>query len=168
MARNATNKLLQKAKKLKSDEFYTQLSDIASELQHYKEHFKDKVVYCNCDDPRNSNFFNYFVQNFKELGLKKLITACYKEQTNDLFNPKENENGFFYEYVGTKGEKEKLDEKDFVYFKGNGDFRSPESIELLKQADIVVTNPPFSFFRKRTEVFFMQSFCRQSFLSLEK
>ena len=148
MARNATNKLLQKAKKLKSDEFYTQLSDIASELQHYKEHFKDKVVYCNCDDPRNSNFFNYFVQNFKELGLKKLITACYKEQTNDLFNPKENENGFFYEYVGTKGEKEKLDEKDFVYFKGNGDFRSPESIELLKQADIVVTNPPFSLFRE--------------------
>ena len=146
MARNATNKLLQKAKKLKSDEFYTQLSDIVSELQHYKEHFKGKVVYCNCDDPRNSNFFNYFVQNFKELGLKKLITACYKEQTNDLFDTKENENAFFYEYSST--ENEGLNQADFVYFKGDGDFRSLESIELLKQADIVVTNPPFSLFRE--------------------
>ena len=105
MARNATNMLLQKAKKLKSDEFYTQLSDIASELQHYKEHFKDKVVYCNCDDPRNSNFFNYFANNFKDLGLKKLITACYKEQTNDLFNAKENEKAFCYEYTADEGGK---------------------------------------------------------------
>ena len=74
MSRNATNKLLQKAKKAKSDEFYTQLSDIESELQHYKSHFKNKVVYCNCDDPQISNFFNYFASNFKELGLKKLIS----------------------------------------------------------------------------------------------
>lgn len=148
MARNATNMLLQKAKKLKSDEFYTQLSDIASELQYYKEHFKDKVVYCNCDDPRNSNFFNYFANNFKELGLKKLITACYKEQTNDLFNAKENEKAFCFEYTADEGEKDILDSSDFLYFKGDGDFRSQESIQLLKQADIVVTNPPFSLFRE--------------------
>lgn len=148
MARNATNTLLQKAKKSKSDEFYTQLSDINSELQHYKEHFKDKVIYCNCDDPRSSNFFKYFVHNFKELGLKKLITACYKEQTNDLFNVKGNEKAFYYEYIGDKSEKSILDSSNFIYFKGDGDFRSQESIQLLKQADIVVTNPPFSLFRE--------------------
>lgn len=148
MARNATNELLQKARKSKSDEFHTQLSDIVSELQHYKSHFKNKIVYCNCDDPRISNFFNYFASNFKELGLKKLITACYREQRKDLFNTAENENGFFFEYTGTKGEKIKPDSTDIVYFNGDGDFRSTESIELLKQSDIVVTNPPFSLFRE--------------------
>jgi hypothetical protein len=148
MARNATNKLLQEAKKSKSDEFYTQLSDIESELQHYKNHFKDKIVFCNCDDPRISNFFNYFASNFKVLGLKKLIAACYKEQVRDLFNSAEGENGFFYEYTGTEEEKSKPSSTDIVYFNGDGDFRSPESIELLKQSDIVVTNPPFSLFRE--------------------
>jgi hypothetical protein len=148
MARNATNELLQNAKKSKSDEFYTQLSDIESELQHYKSHFKDKVVYCNCDDPRISNFFNYFAANFKELGLKKLIASCYKEQVRDLFNTKEDENGFFFEFTGKESEKIKPDLSDIVYFKGDGDFRSSESIELLKQSDIVVTNPPFSLFRE--------------------
>lgn len=145
MTRNATNKLLQKAKKSKSDEFYTQLSDIASELQHYKHHFKDKVVYCNCDDPRNSNFFNYFSSKFEELGIKKLITACYKEQAYDLFSTEANENAFYYEYAGGK---EHLNPKKFIYFQGDGDFRSQESIRLLKQSDIVVTNPPFSLFRE--------------------
>lgn len=148
MARNATNKLLQKAKKSKSDEFYTQLSDIESELQHYTNHFKDKVVFCNCDDPQISNFFNYFASNFKVLGLKKLIAACYREQVRDLFSTEEGENGFFYEYTGTEGEKSKPSSTDIVYFNGDGDFRSPESIELLKQSDIVVTNPPFSLFRE--------------------
>jgi hypothetical protein len=148
MARNATNKFLQKAKKSKSDEFYTQLSDIESELQHYRSHFKDKVVFCNCDDPQISNFFNYFALNFKELGLKKLISACYKEQVRDLFNTQKHENGFFYEYTGTEGEKKKPSSSDIVYFKGDGDFRSTESIELLKQSDIIVTNPPFSLFRE--------------------
>ena len=148
MARNATNKLLQKAKKSKSDEFYTQLSDIESELQYYKSHFRDKVVFCNCDDPRVSNFFYYFALNFKELGLKKLITACYREQARDLFNTKEDENGFFFEYTGTEGEKSKPSSTDIIYLKGDGDFRSTESIELLKQSDIVVTNPPFSLFRE--------------------
>ncbi len=148
MARNATNKLLQKAKKSKSDEFYTQLSDIESELQHYKSHFKNKVVYCNCDDPRISNFFHYFTLNFKELGLKKVIASCYREQKRDLFNNEEFENGFFYEYTGAEGEKTKPSSTDIIHFKGDGDFRSAESIEILKQADIVVTNPPFSLFRE--------------------
>jgi hypothetical protein len=148
MARNATNELLQKAKKSKSDEFYTQLVDIESELQHYKSHFKNKVVYCNCDDPRISNFFHYFASNFKELGLKKLIASCYREQVRDLFNTKEDENGFFYEYTGTECEKIKPNSSDIVYFSGDGDFRSSECIELLKQSDIVVTNPPFSLFRE--------------------
>ncbi len=94
MARKATNKLLQKAKKSKSDEFYTQLSDIESELKHYKNQFKDKVVYCNCDDPRVSNFFKYFFSNFEQLGLKKLITACYRNQEMDLFSSKKTENVF--------------------------------------------------------------------------
>lgn len=146
MARNATNKLLQKAKKSKSDEFYTQFSDIESELQHYKNHFKNKVVYCNCDDPTISNFFNYFASNFKELGLKKLIASCYKTQELDLFNTEETKNGFFYEYTGNENIKPKS--TDIIHFKGDGDFRSAESIELLKQADIVVTNPPFSLFRE--------------------
>lgn len=152
MGRNATNELLQKAKKSKNDEFYTQLSDIESELQYYNSHFKNKVVYCNCDDPRNSNFFNYFVSNFKELGLKKLITACYREQVKDLFNAEEdNENGFFFEYTGIDGEKRRPSLEDIVYFNGDGDFRKSESIELLKQSDIVVTNPPFSLFREYVE-----------------
>ena len=148
MARNATNELLQNAKKSKSDEFYTQLSDIESELQHYKSHFKDKVVFCNCDDPRISNFFNYFASNFKELGLKKLITACYREQVRDLFNTEEDGNGFFFEYTGKERENNKPSSSDIVYFNGDGDFRSSESIKLLKKSDIVVTNPPFSLFRE--------------------
>ena len=96
MARKATNELLQKAKKSKNDEFYTQLSDIERELQYYKSHFRDKIVYCNCDDPKTSNFFRYFISNFKTLGLKKLIAACYKEPSSDLFSTKENEKGFLY------------------------------------------------------------------------
>ncbi|MEG2277494.1 MAG: adenine-specific methyltransferase EcoRI family protein [Odoribacter sp.] len=148
MARNATNELLQKAKKSKSDEFYTQLSDIVRELQYYKWHFKNKTVYCNCDDPQTSNFFRYFVLNFKELGLKKLIVSCYKEQVIDLFSTEPNSNGFFFEYTGTKDEKESPSLTNVSYFNGDGDFRSSESVSLLKQADIVVTNPPFSLFRE--------------------
>lgn len=146
MARSATNELLQKAKKLKSDEFYTQLSDIERELQYYGEHFRDKVVYCNCDNPYTSNFFRYFVSNFKNLGLKKLIASCYVEQNNDLFNTEIKENGFYYEYI--EGKTEQPTVSDIVYFNGDGDFRSSESIQLLKQSDIVVSNPPFSLFRE--------------------
>ena len=139
MARKVTNDLLQKAKKLKNDEFYTQISDIEKELQYYKAHFEDKIVYCNCDDPHTSNFFKYFVLNFQELKIKKVIASCYKEQTVDSFDTENFENGYFAEYAGDKIE--------INYFKGDGDFRSMESIELLKQSDIVVTNPPFSLFR---------------------
>ena len=142
MSRKAQNSLLIKAKKNKNDEFYTQLSDIERELQYYKNHFKNKIVYCNCDDPRVSNFFKYFKLNFKELGIKKIITACYRQQNTDLFNNEKVEKGFFFEYTGFENENK------IKYFNADGDFRSKESIELLKQADIVVTNPPFSLFRE--------------------
>ena len=148
MGRKGSVKYLHKAKKSKNDEFYTILSDIEKELMHHKGHFKDKVVFCNCDDPRISNFFKYFASNFKELGLKKLIAACFREQLRDLFNTREDENGFFYEHTGIENEKEKPSSTDIVYFNGDGDFRSSESIGLLKQSDIIVTNPPFSLFRE--------------------
>jgi hypothetical protein len=145
MARNATNELLQKAKKSKSDEFYAQLCDIESELQYYKSHFQNKVVFCNCDDPRTSNFYKYFASNFNDLGLKKLVTACYKKQETDLFNTTNVRNGIFSEY------SEPSTLLEIKKFKGDGDFRSAESIELLKQSDIIVTNPPFSLFREFVE-----------------
>ena len=148
MTRKVQHSLLRKAQVNKNDEFYTQLCDIEDELQHYKNHFKDKVVFCNCDDPRISNFYYYFALNFKELGLKKLISACYTKQERSLFNTEDLETGFFYEYSGSEGEKIKPSSNDIVHFKEDGDFRSAESIELLKQSDIVVTNPPFSLFRE--------------------
>jgi len=147
MARTATNKLLQKAKISKSDEFYTQYCDIERELKHYQGCFKDKVVYCNCDDVHQSNFFRYFVNNFHLLGLNKLIVSCYKEQMNDLFCSKKPENGFWYEYSGNDGDNFNFEDISVIHFKGSGDFRSPECVELLKQSDIIVTNPPFSLFR---------------------
>lgn len=150
MAKNSQNKNLTKAKKNKKDEFYTQLSDIERELKHYKKHFKDKVVYCNCDDPRISNFFHYFSYNFEKLGLKKLITTCYKNQNADLFSQNDSEKAILLEYNGDKNSNNVPDPEEIgiVHLKGDGDFRSQESIELLKQADIVVTNPPFSLFRE--------------------
>ena len=151
MARNATNKLLQQAKKLKSDEFYTQLCDIESELRHYKPHFKNKTVFCNCDDPRLSNFFRYFASNFEELQLKAVLTSCYKEQPNSIFAEESSESGFFFEYTNSEKEKSQLNSPIVTPFNGSGDFRSNESIELLKRSDIVVTNPPFSLFREYVE-----------------
>lgn len=144
------NKNLHSAKKGKNDEFYTQLEDIERELKHYKEHFKDKVVYCNCDDPRVSNFFHYFSYNFEKLGLRKLITTCYKNKNRDLFSENNSEMAIYLKYTGDKnGDKVPNPEEIGVHeLKGDGDFRSKESIELLKQADIVVTNPPFSLFRE--------------------
>jgi hypothetical protein len=146
----AKNKNLHKAKSSKKDEFYTQLSDIENELKHYKEHFKGKVVYCNCDDPRVSNFFHYFSYNFEKLGLKKLITTCYKSQSADLFSQNDSERAIYLEYNGDKNGNNVPDvnEIGIHYLEGDGDFRSRESIELLKQADIVVSNPPFSLFRE--------------------
>lgn len=148
--KKSQNRNLHKAKTSKKDEFYTQLSDIERELKHYKKHFKDKVVYCNCDDPRISNFFHYFSYNFEKLGLKKLITTCYKNQSMDLFSQNESEQAIYLEYTGDKNGNNVPDPEEIgiVHLKGDGDFRSQESIELLKQADIVVTNPPFSLFRE--------------------
>ena len=169
----AANQTLQNAKLAQKDEFYTQLPDIEAEMRHYKEQFCDKVIFCNCDDPYESNFFKYFAMNFNYLGLKKLIATCYTgspvagEQFS-LFDVKglekqeitakrahkieitevtdENKDGATdladVEYL-LKNKKNAL-----TLLKGNGDFRSAECIELLKEADIVVTNPPFSLFRK--------------------
>lgn len=144
------NQALNKASKNKRDEFYTQLPDIERELRHYKEHFKGKVVYCNCDDPRISNFFHYFSYNFEALGLKKLITTCYKSSNMELFSQNDSEQAIYLEYEGDKNGNNipDIEEIGVVPLKGDGDFRSKESIELLKQADIVVTNPPFSLFRE--------------------
>jgi len=144
------NKYLHKASKAKKDEFYTQLSDIERELRHYKDHFKDKVVYCNCDDPRVSNFFHYFSYNFENLGLKKLVATCYKNQNPDLFSQNDSEKAVYLEYEGDKNNNNVPDPEEIgiKHLKGDGDFRSRECIALLKQADIVVTNPPFSLFRE--------------------
>ena len=150
MAKKAANLNLRKASTAKKDEFYTQLSDIENELKHYKKHFKDKVVYCNCDDPRVSNFFHYFSHNFEKLGIKKLITTCYKSQSMDLFSDNKSEEAIYLEYTGDKNGNNvpDPDEIGIKKLKSDGDFRSKESIALLKQADIVVTNPPFSLFRE--------------------
>jgi hypothetical protein len=149
MAKSLNNNL-KKAKAGKNDEFYTELTDIEKELRHYKDHFKDKIVFCNCDDPRISNFFHYFSYNFEVLGLKKLITTCYKNQDRDLFSKHQSEKAIYLEYNGDKnGDKvPNPEEIGIIELEGDGDFRSAESIELLKQADIVVTNPPFSLFRE--------------------
>jgi len=150
MEKKISNKDLNKAAKAKKDEFYTQLSDIEKELKHYKDHFKGKVVYCNCDDPRVSNFFYYFSYNFEHLGLKKLIATCYKNQNVDLFSQNDSEKAIYLEYEGDQNENKvpDLGEIGINKLKGSGDFRSSECIDLLKQSDIVVTNPPFSLFRE--------------------
>ena len=139
--------LLTEAKANKKDEFYTQLIDIESELKHYEPHFAAKVVYCNCDDPRISNFFKYFSVNFKKLSLKKIIASCYKDQEEDLFIPKENEPAVYIESDSGDIGADFLTQ-NLRFFREDGDFRSLECINLLKQSDIVVTNPPFSLFRE--------------------
>ena len=150
MAKKSQNTNLTLAKANKKDEFYTQLSDIERELKHYKKHFKDKVVLCNCDDPRVSNFFHFFSCNFEKFGLKKLIATCYKNQDSDLFSQNNSERAIYLEYTGDKNGNNVPDAEEIgiKHLQGDGDFRSKECIELLKQADIVVTNPPFSLFRE--------------------
>jgi hypothetical protein len=150
MEKVALNKNLRTAKRSKKDEFYTQLADIERELKYYKHHFKDKVVYCNCDDPRISNFFHFFSYNFKKLGLKKLITTCYKSIQPDLFSRYDSERAIYLEYEGDKNGNNvpDIEEIGVIDLETDGDFRNKESIELLKQADIVVTNPPFSLFKE--------------------
>lgn len=146
----AANSDLHSAKRNKKDEFYTQLEDIERELIHYKDFFKGKTILCNCDDPRVSNFTKYFVLNFEFFGLKRLICTCYKNNQPDLFSMNECDQAIYMIYDGDKNGDRKAndDEYEIHPLNGNGDFRSPECIELLKQADIVVTNPPFSLFRE--------------------
>ncbi len=150
MAKKQQNANLTLAKANKKDEFYTQLTDIERELRHYRHHFKDKVVLCNCDDPFVSNFFKYFGLNFDKLGLKKLITTCYKSKRMDIFSQHDSEQAIYLEYTGDKNGNSIPDPEEIgiKHFKGDGDFRSQECIELLKEVDIVVTNPPFSLFRE--------------------
>lgn len=180
MARISSNKNLNKAKETKNDEFYTQYSDIQKEVEKYLEYnpdtFRNKVVYCNCDDPFESNFFRYFVLNFNKLGLIKLITTSYKPSPVantqlQLFGddktlpkmkgcPKITANKFIVSEVRDIDEDGEFNLKDIAKqlkankhnewtpLEGDGDFRSDESIDLLKQSDIVVTNPPFSLFRE--------------------
>ena len=164
------NKNLNQAKEAKKDEFYTQLADIENELRHYREHFRGKVVLCNCDDPYESNFFKYFALNFNTLGLKKLIATCYNGspvQGNELMidfgefaeEPKKiaykveitevrDVNGDGVVNLADVQYLLQNDKNVLSLLKENGDFRSRECIELLKQADIVCTNPPFSLFRE--------------------
>lgn len=167
----AGNKNLHVAKKDKQDEFYTQLSDIENELRHYKKHFKDKVIFCNCDDPYESNFFKYFAMNFNALGLKKLIATCYAgspvaERQLSLFeeeNEQQTKTGVPHKIVITEVTDQNGDgatnladvewllrnnKNVLTRLNGDGDFRSPECVSLLKESDIVVTNPPFSLFRE--------------------
>lgn len=173
MEKKSSNKNLHKASQAKKDEFYTQLVDIENELKHYKDQFRDKVVYCNCDDPFESNFFKYFAANFNAFGLKKLITTSYTKSPIaggqlSLFEVKglkpKGKEPFKIELnevtdvdadgaVGLTDVKWLLknDANIATSLKGNGDFRSEECIKLLKQADIVVTNPPFSLFREYVE-----------------
>lgn len=165
------NKNLNQAKKAKKDEFYTQLSDIENELRHYKSQFKDKVIFCNCDDPYESNFFKYFALNFNHLGIKKLIATCHSSspvvgsqpslfEVNEI-NKNNSRNAYKIEIQEVTDENGDgaIDLTDVQYLlknkknvltllEGDGDFRSEECINLLKQSDIVVTNPPFSLFRE--------------------
>lgn len=169
----AGNSDLKKANKAKKDEFYTQLADIEIEMKHYRKHFKDKIVFCNCDDPYESNFFKYFAMNFNFLGLKKLVATCYKgspiiytqlnefgdeETVSVIQNEKRPYKIEITEIIDINGDGA-VDLTDVEYLlknnknslsllDGDGDFRSPECVEILKQADIVVTNPPFSLFRE--------------------
>lgn len=143
MTRNINRAFLKNAKINKKDEFYTQMIDIEKELYHYQNHFMGKVILCNCDDVNTSNFFRYFYENFHKLGLKKIICSSYKSKNPQI----KSNSGFWYEYTGV----ENLENKNIKYFEGDGDFRNNENIELLKQADIVVTNPPFSLFREYVE-----------------
>ncbi|OHA88122.1 MAG: modification methylase [Candidatus Zambryskibacteria bacterium RIFCSPHIGHO2_01_FULL_43_25] len=170
MTAKSLNKNLHRANQAKKDEFYTQLVDIEKELKHYKDQFRGKVVYCNCDDPFESNFFKYFASNFNALGLRKLITTSYvkspivggqlplfeveglKPSGKEPFKieikevPDSDKDGVIN--LDDVEHLLKHDKNTATPLKGNGDFRSDECIELLKQADIVVTNPPFSLFRE--------------------
>ncbi|NUQ52489.1 MAG: adenine-specific methyltransferase EcoRI family protein [Phycisphaerales bacterium] len=150
-ASKSLNRSLQAARATKQDEFYTQLPDIEKELKHYTKHFEGKTVLCNCDDPKVSNFFRYFSNKFHDLKLKRLITTCYRNADPDLFSQNESGRGLRLIYSGELtpgGRVPGFTKLDKTMLDGDGDFRSPECIALLKEADVVVTNPPFSLFRE--------------------
>lgn len=143
------NSSLTAAKRAQNDEFYTQLVDIENELRHYRTQFSGKTVLCNCDDPRRSNFYRYFVRKFRELGLKRLITTCYRNSAPNLFSENKDTHGLKLVYDGGDDSNPDFDQiADTVQpLRGDGSFDSVECRALLEEADIVVTNPPFSRFR---------------------
>lgn len=142
---------LNKAKKMQDDEFYTQFSDIEAELQHYKDFFKDKTIFCNCDNPYTSNFVKYFVYNFNKLSLKRLIATCYSPniQLSLFADQKDAQLAYKLDLTEVKSDnyEDILKQNPPALLNGDGDFRSSECLELLKQADIIATNPPFSSWR---------------------
>lgn len=140
MEKKSWNWNLRKANKAKNDEFYTQLSDIEKELGHYKQHFKWKTIFCNCDDPEESNFWKYFELNFEYLWIKKLVSTHFEDEKPS----------YKLEIIWDRNHDWKVNKLDIVKtpLKQNWDFRSTECIEILKEADIVITNPPFSLFRE--------------------
>lgn len=144
MTKKTAHSNLRQARKLKKDEFFTQFADIESEIKFHKDAFKNKVVYCNCDDPKSSQFIEYFSKNFQELALTKLLASWHKDQSESNLSHADHL-AFSLAYYGEQSQH-KLG--SLIKLKGDGDFRSEECIELLKQADIVVTNPPFSLFRE--------------------
>ena len=137
MAKNAS---LNRASQVKQDEFYTQIADIERELRHYTEHFRGKTIFCNCDDPETSNFWKYFELNFDRLGLKKLVATHYES----------DKPSYKLELIGDVDGDGRTDKHDIIKTRlvQNGDFRSPECIEILKESDIIITNPPFSLLRE--------------------
>lgn len=138
--KKASNTFLRKANSAKKDEFYTQLSYIEKELGHYEDYFKGKTIFCNCDDPEESHFWKYFEMNFEHLGIKKLVSTHFEDEKSS----------YKLEITGDRNHDGKINNLDIIKtsLKQNGDFRSPECIEILQEADIVVTNPPFSLFRE--------------------
>ena len=144
-----SQKNMTKARKAKNDEFYTRLEDIEKEVRHYRDHFRGKIVYCNCDDPYVSDFVDYFSRNFEYLGLKKLIASCYRNTDASKRTQGVEDFAVKLEYEGgAENSMPTLGDFEITPLKGDGDFRSQESIDLLKESDIVVTNPPFSLFRE--------------------
>lgn len=134
------NSNLRKAAKAKNDEFYTMIDTVGKELIHYKKHLKDKIVLCNCDDPKSSAFWKYLHLNFSEFGLKKIVSTYY------------NENGIAFKTEYTGGDDNNIENGIKTQLKGNGDFRSEECLNILDECDIVITNPPFSLFRDFVDV----------------
>ena len=146
--RSKRNADLHAAHTQRKDEFYTQIQDIEKETRYYKKHFAGKAILCNCDDPYASHFFLHFFRKFSAYGLKKLVSVCYKNCQPDLFSQNADEHSISLEYTGGADESRDPTKDEISQWvrplKGDGDFRSAECIEILKQADIVVTNPPFS------------------------